>query len=240
MDGAFVMHIDRSLVQEFDVFGGLEAEEVDALLLPAVSRRHPAGDMVFEQGAPADQFFLLLHGRVRATQVTQDGQQIVVRVVHPGDMFGIARAMQRHDYPATATAAADSIVLAWPMPLWDGFLARYPILALNMLRSMGGRLQEAQVRVRELATEAVERRVAHAVLRLANQAGRREGDGVRIDFPLSKQDIAEMTGTTLHTVSRILTAWEASGLVEGGRQKLKVLEPHSLVLISDGLAPGLL
>jgi CRP-like cAMP-binding protein len=126
------------------------------------------------------------------------------------------------------------------MPLWDGFLARYPILALNMLRSMGGRLQEAQVRVRELATEAVERRVAHAVLRLANQAGRREGDGVRIDFPLSKQDIAEMTGTTLHTVSRILTAWEASGLVEGGRQKLKVLEPHSLVLISDGLAPGLL
>jgi hypothetical protein len=76
---------------------------------------------------------------------------------------------------------------------------------------MAARLQEAQTLMRELATEAVERRVAHAVLRLANQAGKRESDGVRIDFPLSKQDIAEMTGTTLHTVSRIFTAWEAAG-----------------------------
>lgn len=62
--------------------------------------------------------------------------------------------------------------------------------------------------------------------------------GVRIDFPISKQDIAEMTGTTLHTVSRILTAWEAAGLVEGGRQKLLVRDPHQLVLIGDGLKPG--
>jgi CRP-like cAMP-binding protein len=84
----------------------------------------------------------------------------------------------------------------------------------------------------------VERRVAHAVLRLVNQAGKREDGGVRIDFPLSKQDIAEMTGTTLHTVSRIFTAWEAEGLIEGGRQKLKVCDPHELVLIGEGLKPG--
>ena len=97
---------------------------------------------------------------------------------------------------------------------------------------------EAQQRLRELSTEEVERRVAHAVLRLANQSGKREDGGIRIDFPISKQDIAEMTGTTLHTVSRILTAWEAAGLVEGGRQKLLVRDPHGLVLLGDGLSPG--
>jgi CRP-like cAMP-binding protein len=150
----------------------------------------------------------------------------------------MARAFRRADYPATATAAADSIVLAWPMHLWDGFLRDHPAFAVNAMRVIGGRLQETQTRVRELATEAVERRVAHAVLRLANQAGRRVSGGVRIDFPLSKQDIAEMTGTTLHTVSRILTAWEAGGLIEGGRQKLTICEPHELVLIGDGLKPG--
>ena len=81
---------------------------------------------------------------------------------------------------------------------------------------------------------------SHAVLRLVNQSGKKEEKGVRIDFPISKQDIAEMTGTTLHTVSRILTAWEAAGLVVGGRQKLLVRDPHQLVLIGDGLKPGYL
>ena len=89
-------------------------------------------------------------------------------------------------------------------------------------------------------TEEVERRVAHTVLRLGNQSGKKEPGGIRIDFPVSKQDIAEMTGTTLHTVSRILTAWEAAGLVEGGRQKLLLREPHKLLLIADGVTPGLL
>jgi CRP-like cAMP-binding protein len=73
------------------------------------------------------------------------------------------------------------------------------------------------------------------VLRLARQSGYPEGNGIRIDFPISKQDIAEMTGTTLHTVSRILTAWEAAGLVSAGRQKLLVKNPHQLLLIADGL-----
>jgi CRP/FNR family transcriptional regulator, nitrogen oxide reductase regulator len=170
--------------------------------------------------------------------VTPEGQQVVVCVVNPGDVFGIARALRRPDYPATVTAAADSIALVWPTSAWDEFMRDHATLAINAMRAIGNRLQEAQTRMRELATEAVERRVAHAVLRLANQAGKREAGGVRIDFPLSKQDVAEMTGTTLHTVSRIFTAWEAEGLIEGGRQKLKVCDPHELVLIGEGLKPG--
>jgi CRP-like cAMP-binding protein len=232
------MQIDRSLVQGFDLFEGLGPEEIDDMLGQATSRRYPMGEVVFEQGSQAEHFFLLLHGRLRVTQVTAEGQQVVVRMVNPGDLFGIARALRRKDYPGTATAAADSIALVWQMGAWDHLVAAHPALAVNAIRTIGGRLQEAQTRMRELATEAVERRVAHAVLRLANQAGKREAGGVRIDFPLSKQDIAEMTGTTLHTVSRIFTAWEAGGLIEGGRQKLKVCDPHELVLIGDGLKPG--
>jgi len=232
------MQVDRSLVEGLDLFEGMEPEGVDDVLSYATSRRYPQGEIVFEQGSEAEQFFLLLHGRVRATQLTAEGQQVVVRMVNPGDILGIARALRRLDYPATAAAVADSIVMIWPMSKWDDFMRDHPVLAINAMRTIGGRLQEAQTRMRELATEAVERRVAHAVLRLANQAGKRENDGVRIDFPLSKQDIAEMTGTTLHTVSRIFTAWEAAGLIKGGRQKLMVCDPHQLVLIGDGLKPG--
>jgi CRP-like cAMP-binding protein len=232
--------INRATVQGLALFERLQPVEIDEILRTASSRRYPVGDQVFEQGQTADQFFVLLHGRLRVTQVTSEGQQVVVRMVNPGDLFGIAKALRRLDYPGTATAVAESVVLAWPMGMWSEFLDRHPSLAVSAMQTVGSRLLEAQQRLRELSTEEVERRVAHAVLRLANQSGKREENGVRIDFPISKQDIAEMTGTTLHTVSRILTAWEAAGLVEGGRQKLLVRDPHNLMLIGDGLKPGYL
>jgi CRP/FNR family transcriptional regulator, nitrogen oxide reductase regulator len=232
--------INRAAVQGLALFEQLEPSQVDDVLRSASSRRYALGDVVFEQGQTATQFFVLLHGRLRVTQVTSEGQQVVVRMVNPGDLFGIAKALRRLDYPGTATAVSESVVLSWPMSLWNDFLEQYPSLAVNAMQTMGSRLLEAQQRLRELSTEEVERRVAHAVLRLVNQSGKKEEEGVRIDFPISKQDIAEMTGTTLHTVSRILTAWEAAGLVKGGRQKLLVRDPHQLVLIGDGLKPGYL
>ncbi|WP_429177997.1 Crp/Fnr family transcriptional regulator [Ensifer sp. LBL] len=207
--------------------------ELDTLLTRATVRRVPQNEAVFEQGATADFFFLLLNGRLKVTQVTKDGQQIIVRVVNPGDLFGFARALQRSDYPGTATAATESLVLAWPTELWNIFVQKNPHLAVNALHTIGQRLDEAHTRIREMSTEEVERRVAHTVLRLAEQAGKPESGGIRIDFPISRQDIAEMTGTTLHTVSRILSAWEGRGLVVGGRQKLTLKDIPGLRRLAE-------
>lgn len=233
-------NINRALVQALPLFEKMAGSELDDILAVAASIRYAVGDIIFKQGETAERFFVLLHGRLRVTQVTPEGQQVIIRMVNPGDLFGIAKALQRPDYPGAATAVSESVALAWPMSNWDLFMDRYPALAVNAMHTMGGRLQEAQARMREMATEEVERRVAHTVLRLGNQSGKKEAGGIRIDFPVSKQDIAEMTGTTLHTVSRILGAWEAAGLVEGGRQKLLLRDPHKLLLIGDGLLPGLL
>jgi CRP/FNR family transcriptional regulator, nitrogen oxide reductase regulator len=232
--------INQALVRSLPLFASMDTEELDDILGSAASPRYEAGSAVFEQGQAAERFFVLLNGKLRVTQVTAEGQRVIVRMVVPGDLFGIAKALKRPDYPGTATAMVESLALAWPMAMWDVFMTRHPALAVNAMQTMGGRLQEAQARIRELATEEVERRVAHTVLRLGNQSGKKEPGGIRIDFPVSKQDIAEMTGTTLHTVSRILTAWEAAGLVEGGRQRLLLREPHKLLLIADGVTPGLL
>lgn len=226
--------IDRSLVRALPLFDKLNDVELDDLLAQASLRRIAVSEAVFEQGAAATHFFLLLHGRLKVTQVTADGQQIIVRVVHPGDIFGFAKALQRMDYPGTPTAAAESVVICWPTEVWDLFVEKNPHLAVNAMRTIGQRLQEAHTRIREMATEEVERRVAHAVLRLIGQAGKTESAGIRIDFPISRQDIAEMTGTTLHTVSRILSAWETKGLVQGGRQKLLVRDAAALRVLAEG------
>lgn len=226
--------IDISLVRALPLFDKLSDSALDGLMAQASLRRFAIGEAVFEQGAAATHFFLLLHGRLKVTQVTSDGQQIIVRVVHPGDIFGFAKALQRLDYPGTPTAAADSVVICWPTAVWDVFVEQNPHLAVNAMKTIGQRLQEAHTRIREMATEEVERRVAHAVLRLIGQAGKTESAGIRIDFPISRQDIAEMTGTTLHTVSRILSAWETKGLVQGGRQKLLVRDAATLRIIAEG------
>jgi CRP-like cAMP-binding protein len=227
------LKIDKSVVKSFPMFERMPDGDIEALLAQAASKRIGLGEAFFEQGAPATHFFLLINGRLKVTQVTSDGQQIIVRVVHPGDLFGFAKALRRSDYPGTALAAQESLALSWPTDLWPQFIDRSPHLAVSALNTIGQRLEEAHTRFREMSTEEVERRVAHTVIRLSRQAGRAEGGGVRIDFPISRQDIAEMTGTTLHTVSRILSAWESKGLVEGGRQKLLVRDIKGLQALAD-------
>jgi CRP-like cAMP-binding protein len=227
------MAIDRSLVANMPLFAGLDAAELDAILTEARSARFAKNSAVFEQGEGAQSFFLLLHGHVRATKMTPSGQQIVVRYVTPGEIFGVAMAIGLTKYPATATAVDDSVVLAWPTAAWPRLVAQHPALATNTLQTVGTRLQESHTRVIEMSTQQVERRVAHALLRLAKQAGRKVAEGVEIDFPISRQDIAEMTGTTLHTVSRTLSAWESQGLIESGRQRIVLRDPHRLFGLAE-------
>jgi CRP-like cAMP-binding protein len=226
--------LDRSIVADIPIFAGLGPNDIDEILREARSVRYAKGSAIFDQGAEARSFFVLLHGHLRVEKTTPQGQQIVVRYVSAGELFGVARAMALTHYPATAVAVVDSVALSWPSASWPRLVARFPSLATGALQTVGNRLQDAQTRVIEMSSEQVEQRVAHALLRLAKQAGIKVEGGVEIDFPISRQDVAEMTGTTLHTVSRILSAWEQQGLVEGGRQRIVLRDPHKLFGLAEG------
>ena len=226
--------LDRSLISGLPPFQGLSANDLDRMLKKARSLHVPRGDSIFEQDARADFFFLLLVGHARVVKTTPAGQQVVVRYINPGELLGIAHALGHSVYPASAIAADDCVVLAWPDALWPQFAADFPDFGTSTYRTVGSRLQDAHTRVVEMATEQVEQRVARALLRLAETSGRKVEDGVQIDFPISRQDIAEMTGTTLHTVSRLLTAWGLKGLVRSGRQKVTVVEPRGLLQLAEG------
>jgi CRP-like cAMP-binding protein len=229
--------VDSSMVAHLPLFAGFSAEELAEILREARSSRYPKNSTVFEQGEDVHSFFLLLHGHVRAGKMTPAGEQVVVRYVAPGEVFGVAPAIGLPHYPATATAVDDSVVLSWPSAAWPRLVAKFPALAANTLQAVGSRLQESHTRVVEMSTQQVEQRIAHALLRLAKQSGRKLDRGVEIDFPISRQDIAQMTGTTLHTVSRILSGWEQAGLIEGGRQRIVLREPHRIFVLAEHV-PG--
>ncbi len=230
----FEMALDKSVIASLPLFEGFTPEALDEVLTSARSQRVAKSTHVFTQGEEAKSFFLLLHGRVRAYRVTPSGEQTVMRFVGPGDLFGVAPAIGAALYPANALAVVDSVVLAWPSALWPALAAKHPSLAGGMMRTLGDRLQETQTRLSEISTQEVERRVANALLRLAAQGGRRETAGVAFDFPISRRDIADMTGTTLFTVSRIFAAWEASGVLATGRQKIVIRDPRQLAVLAEG------
>jgi CRP-like cAMP-binding protein len=226
--------LHRSLIQSLPVFSAMDHAELDDVVGRATALQIPQGSAIFEQGETATAFYVLLNGRLKVVKVTPDGQQVVIRFVVPGDIYGIAKALNRQDYPATATALVDSVTLAWDMAIWDDFMQRHPTFARNVMQMMGQRIQEAHTRVKEMATQDVEHRVAHAVLRLVSQSGRKVEEGVLVDFPITRQDIAEVSGTTLHSVSRVLSAWENAGVVVVGRKKVIVCDLEWLSRIAEG------
>ncbi|MCW3784401.1 Crp/Fnr family transcriptional regulator [Defluviimonas salinarum] len=224
--------LDESLVRALPPFVRLSRGEIREILDQAVSKRYEEGAAIFREGQEADRFFLLLDGYIRVVRTTPGGDQIIALHIPPGQLFGIAPALTSDRYPATAVAAAECVALSWPVRLWPEFTATYDGFATEVARTLGQRLGEFQAKVTELATKAVEQRVAAAVLRMANQSGRPTEAGIEIAFPVTRQNISEMTGTTLHTVSRLLAAWEKDGIVRSTRRHIVVTAPERLAALS--------
>ena len=207
-----------------------------AVIARAAHRRAvPAGQFFFQQGDRATTCYVLRTGRVRVTQLSPEGDQVILHMIGPGEGFALVAPFTEGEYGVAAEVVEDAEALAWDGSTMERLMRELPLLAVNSLRFLSARLHELQERYRELATEKVERRVARAVLRLARHAGRKIDAGILIDLPLSRQDLAEMTGTTLFTVSRILSAWEAAGLVEVGRERVVIRRGHGLVRIAEDL-----
>jgi len=230
--GHLMPKLDESLLTGLPPFSRLDRGQIRQILDQAGSRRYEEGTPIFREGHDAERFYLLLDGYLRVVQATRDGEEIIVLHIPPGQLFGIAPALQRDTYPATAIAAAETIALSWPVRLWDTFTREYEGFATETYRTVGQRLGQIQETLNEMATQAVEARVASAVLRMANQSGRKTEEGIEIAFPVTRQNIADMTGTTLHTVSRLLSGWEKNGLVRSTRKHIVVTDAHRLVLLS--------
>ena len=227
-----------SAIAGFPLFAGIAQGDLEALLATSRTICVRKNAVVFAQGAEARSFFVLLDGYVRATKTTDDGNEITVRYVSPGEIFGVAAAIGLDQYPATAMAVVDATVLSWPSAQWLTLAAKYPALATNALRTVGSRLQDAHNRVIELTSEEVERRIARTLLRLADQAGRNVERGIEIEIPLRRQDVAQLTGTTLHSVSRVLSGWNQKGLVHTDHRRIVLCNSDALGAIADGDNPG--
>lgn len=209
-------------------------DDLAHLLAHSMRRSLEEGGYFFLQGDPAEYMYVLLEGQVKLLQSNPAGQQVNLRTVYPWQLFGALGAVRQDAaYPASAQALEDSRALAITSRTLQELMQSRPHLALGLTKTMSAYVQEMQTRYRELATERVQQRIARALVRLASQSGQKAEDGVELGF--SRQDLAEISGTTLYTVSRVLADWERQGLIASGREHIRILKPHGVVRIAEGL-----
>lgn len=226
-------HLAPQALASLELFQGLGSPALQDVLGLARVRRISIETLIFSQGDAGVRAHILVAGSVRISQSGSDGAQTVMRFIGPGEMFGTVALFTDGRYPAEAVAIADSVEASWTEGELLELMDRHSQIATNAIRVIGKRLQEIQDRVREISTQRTERRVAHALTRLARQAGRSTAQGTTIDFPLRRKDIAALSGTTLHTASRILSKWEKAGLVTSRNRQLTICGYAEITRIAE-------
>lgn len=211
---------------------GLEEGARAEIVAAARSRDYAKDATVFEQGDPADEFYLVESGRVKLLQLTPEGREMIVRFINPGEVIAAVAMIPGGRFPVSAMAAEDTTVLYWTSSTIRSLAQRIPGLQPNIMSAMAMHMQGALDQGRDLATSKVPARIAALLLRLAEQSGERTDEGWAIEQALTREELAEMTGTTLFSVSRVLSEWQSQGIVEAGRRRVLIRDPAALERLS--------
>jgi len=228
------MSIDPIKLRQVSVFQNASDDDLKLIAQHSIERSIEEGEFFFFKGDPAVYLYILISGRAKLLQTNPSGQQVNLRTISEWQLFGALGAVRENaTYPATAQALEQSTVLAVKSDYLHELMQTRPYLSFDLMKLMTTYIQEMQERYRELATEKVERRIARVLLRLAAQMGTKIQGSIELSF--TRQDLAEMSGTTLYRVSRVLSEWEREGLVEAGRERVLIRNPHGLVSIAEEL-----
>ena len=196
------------------IFAGLPARDLAALAAAARDVTYRARDYVFQEGEPAVWFCLVKRGHVKIVRHAKSGKDVVLELLGPGEAFGGVAVIERRPYPASAQATETSVVTRIPHDLICALAERHPSIVREMALLIGQRLRAAHESVTSLASDPVEARLAAALLRIAEREGVRTSDRLTLPFQLTRQSLADMTGTTVETAIRVLRRWQREGLLE--------------------------
>jgi CRP-like cAMP-binding protein len=214
------------------LFSGILPGDYTRIASAARVKEFARGEVLYLEGDSVEQVVLLTSGFVKISKLGMSGTEVIVRLGVPGDVLGALGLFFGGSHCTAAQAFRLCRALVWDASAFKVLVDRFPVLHQNMVRILGGHLLELEERFREVATERVGPRVARQVVRLIEQIGKRV-DGV-VEIGLSREELAQMTGTTLFTVSRLLSAWEARGMVRPRREAVAICDVQSLRAIGRG------
>jgi CRP-like cAMP-binding protein len=194
--------------------------------------RASPGKVLFLEGEAADSLWAVKAGLVHIVKSGPEGRTVVLEVIPPGELFGAVVALDNRPYPATAVAAEDSVVWRLPASLARQLCQTHPTLRSAILEQVTSRLRAAHERLRSVALERVEQRLARTVLALVEKIGEPSDGGTNLN--VTRQELADMVGTTVETAIRVTSRWQRAGFVNSARHRLMITDPTSLARIARG------
>jgi len=217
-----------NVLWKIPMFSFLEKEALDRLYSLTEPRSLSKGEYVFMECEPPKEVFIVTRGEVKLLKQTEGGQEMIVELAYPGDIFGEEAVLDGKPYPLTAQCLEDCELLAIPRGKFLGFLRENPDLALEFIAEFARRLRLAQDTIRALAAERVEWRVGRVLNMLASRVGERGPDGISINLPITRQDIADMAGTTVETTIRVISHLKKLGICDTVKGKIVITDPEQL------------
>lgn len=226
--------VRRRVLAVTPIFAGLDDAALTEVDSAFTSVGVPAGAPVYRAGEPADALLVVASGTVKVSRSDVEGREVLVEVARPGDFLGMLSPLGEPAFPDSATALTTACVLRIDAPDFRGVLRRHPSVAVAALDAVASRLADAHAALRTMAVGSSEERLAATVLRLADRVGVRRPEGLLIDIPLTRSDLAALSGTTTETASRVLSRWREAGWIGTGRAWVAVRERDPLRRLVTG------
>jgi CRP-like cAMP-binding protein len=223
----------RRLLGNTPFFAPLPSEEVDRVTASFQQADYAAGETIHYSGDPAVRLSIVAAGMVKLVRPTVEGRDVLLDILGPGDYFGSLAELGDTIYREDAIAQTQCCILYATADEFRQLLQRYPPVALATLDLVAGRLRSAQATIEQISAYPVNQRVAATLLKLADRIGRQDDGATLIEMPLSRQDIADMTGATVETVSRVMSEFRRSGLIESGRRWIAIRDRDALETVAQ-------
>ena len=220
--------VRRKVIAQAKYFRGLEDDAIVGIDALMEVRGFTEGAHIYTAGDHAKHLFVLAEGKVKLSRTTDSGRDVVVDIIGPGQLFGTLPTLGMPDYPDSAEALTVSCVLRIKGGDFREVMVRYPQVAVTVADGLARQLEEARHTVKLLSGSSVEQRVANALLALAAKMGERRGESTLLQVPLTRGDLAAMTGTTTESVSRVMSRLRKDGVIETGRRWTSILDLPAL------------
>lgn len=220
-------------LKQIELFKSLSDEELKELDAYLVTSEYRKKDDIFSEGDQPEWFYIVSKGKVKITKISQDGKEIILEVISPPDIFGGIAVIKGFPYPGNAVAMEDSEVLKISRRNLMRLVDRFPNLMYCIALQLGDRMKSSYDSLKNIALERVEARIAALLLKLANKIGVETKDGTMIDMRLTKQDVADMVGTTVETSIRTFSKFKKEGLVTDSDGKLIIKDKEGLMTLSS-------
>jgi CRP-like cAMP-binding protein len=228
------IHLRLEILRQVPFFAELSAADIAEVNELFHEEGYPGSETIYFAGDPARRLYVVAVGKVKLIRHTLSGQDVLLDILTPGEFFGSLSVLGDEEYPDTAQAQTKCCVVGIAAEAFQTILRRYPLVAVKTLDVVSQRLQAAHEMIRQLSTHSVERRIASVLLKLAEKLGEEQAEGLLIQTPLSRQELAEMTGTTTETASRVMSQLQKNGLIRTGRQWVAIADHDRLSAIATG------